>query len=134
MGVSAGFALLGASLAFAIPAAPACTPTHRCHHVLHLGPTGTRTAHASWDSDQRFRPGPLAVAINYSPHLATDQGVHTQPIGDCSTHFVLPARFTGFVSRCGTGKLPLHVQFANVTLKHLRIGVTYWTPAPLFTG
>jgi hypothetical protein len=48
---------------------------------------------------------------------------------------VLPTRFTGFATRCGTGMLPLHVQVANTTLKHLRIGVTYWTPGlPQFTG
>ena len=79
-------------------------------------------------------PAPLAVAVNYSPHLDSDQALRTQPVGECATNFVLPARFTGFVSRCGKGRLPLHMQFANVTLKHLRIGVTYWTPEPQFTG
>ena len=78
--------------------------------------------------------GPLAVVVHYSPRLPTDTGLRTDPVGECAIHFVLPARFTGFTTRCGSGNLPLHVQVANVTLKHLRVGVTYWTPAPLFTG
>jgi len=133
MGVGAGFALF-AGLALATPSAPACTPTHRCHHVLHVGPTGSRTGHAAWDSKQLFREGPISVGLSYSPKLPTDTGIRITPVGDCGVNFILPARFTGFANRCGNGLLPLHVQVANVTLKHLRVGVTYWVPAPLFTG
>jgi hypothetical protein len=134
MGVAAGFALLSAAAAVAAPPAPTCTPDHRCHHVLHVGPSGSPTGHASWDSKERFPVGPISVGINYSPKLPTDTGIRIDPVGACGVHFVLPARFTGFANRCGKGLLPLHVQVANVTLKHLRVGVTYWVPAPLFTG
>jgi hypothetical protein len=133
MGVGAGFALF-ASLALATPSPPACTSAHRCHHVLHVGPTGSRTGHVSWDSKQLFPVGPISVGINYSPKLSTDSGIRITPVGACGVAFVLPARFTGFANRCGKGLLPFHVQVANVTLKHLRVGVTYWVPAPLFTG
>ena len=134
MGVAAGFALFGASLALATPSTPTCTPAHQCHHVLHAGPSGSSTAHASWDSKERFTEGPLAVTLNYSPRLEGDAALRIRPVGDCAQFFVVPARFTGFASRCGEGLLPLHVQVANVHRRHLRIGVTYWVPAPLFTG
>jgi hypothetical protein len=133
VGVAAGFALF-AGVALATPSAPACTPAHRCHHVLHVGTVGSPTAHVAWDSKQRFAAGPLAIGITYSPKLPTDIGIRITPVGECGSNFVLPARFTGFATRCGSGRLPLHVQVANVTTKHLRVGVTYWVPAPLFTG
>ena len=133
MGIGAGFALLGAGLALASPAS-SCTQAHPCHDVLHVGPTGSDTGHVSLDSKKLFPDAPLAVLVHYSPRLPTDTGLRIDPVGDCGIHFVLPARFTGFASRCGPGNLPLHVQVANVTLKHLRIGVTYWAPQPLFTG
>jgi hypothetical protein len=134
MGVATGFALF-AGLALAPTSTPACTPDHRCHHVLHVGPVGSPTAHVAWDSKERFPVGPIAVGINYSPKLPIDTGIRTSPVGDCGIHFVLRARFTGFANRCGKGKLPLHVQVANVTTKHLRVGVTYWVPGePAFTG
>ena len=133
MGISAGFALF-ATLAVAAPSPPACTTEHRCHHVLHVGPTGSRTGHVAWDSKEVFPVGPISVGINYSPKLATDAGIRITPVGECGVNFVLPARFTGFANRCGDGMLPLHVQVANVTRKHLRVGVTYWVPGPQFTG
>src|SRR4051794_21749967 len=104
MGIAAGFTLFATALAAATPAAPPCPQAHRCHHVLHVGPTGSDTGHASWDSKEVFRPGPIAIGINYSPKLPTDAGVRIEPIGDCGIHFVLPARFTGFATRCGKGK------------------------------
>jgi hypothetical protein len=136
MGVAAGFTLFATALAAAAPAtAPPCPQNHRCHHVVHVGPTGSDTGHVAWDSKELFRPGPIAIGINYSPKLPNDAGIRIDPIGQCGIHFVLPARFTGFATRCGKGRLPLHVQVANVTLKHVRVGVTYWTPgAPQFTG
>jgi hypothetical protein len=135
MGIAAGFTLFATAFAAATPAAPPCPQTHRCHHVIHVGTVGSRTGHVSWDSKELFPVGPIAVGINYSPKLPTDAGVRTTPVGECGIHFVLPARFTGFATRCGKGMLPLHVQVANTTLKHLRIGVTYWTPGlPQFTG
>jgi hypothetical protein len=134
VGVAAGFTLFGAALALATPPAPGCTPAHRCHHVLHVGPSASPTGHVAWDSKELFRAGSIAVDINYSPKFPTDTGIRTTPVVDCGFHFVLPTRFTGFATRCGKGLLPLHVQVANVTPKHLRIGVTYWVPAPLFTG
>jgi hypothetical protein len=88
----------------------------------------------SWDSKQLFPVGPIAVLITYSPKLGIDTGVRTEPVGSCALHFVLPGRFTAFAERCGAGLLPLHVQVANVNRKHLRVGVTYWVPQPLFTG
>jgi hypothetical protein len=102
--------------------------------VLHVGPVGSPTGRVAWDSKELFPVGPLGIGVNYSPKLPTDRGLRSEPISDCAFHYVLPARFTGFATRCGGGLRPLHLQFANVTLKHLRIGVTYWTPAPLFTG
>jgi hypothetical protein len=88
----------------------------------------------SWDSKQLFPVGPLAINLNYSPQLPDDTFLRTDPIGECGVHYVLPARFTGVATRCGDGRRPLHFQFANVSRKHLRIGVTYWVPEPLFTG
>jgi hypothetical protein len=103
--------------------------------VLHVGTTGSPTGHVAWDSPQLFRPGPISVGINYSPKFPADLGIRIEPVGECGVHFVLPARFTGFATRCGKGKLPFHVQVANTTLKHLRVGVTYWVPGlPQFTG
>jgi hypothetical protein len=135
VGIGAGFALFGASLALATPAKPGCPLEHPCHHVLHVGPSGSRTGHVAWDSKERFPEGPIGVGVNYSPKQPTDAGLRTDAVGECGVHFVLPARFTGFANRCGKGMRPLHVQFANVTLKHLRIGVTYWVPTPpQFTG
>jgi hypothetical protein len=134
VGIAAGFTLFGATLALATPSTPACPPQHRCHHVLHVGTTGSPTGHVAWDSKELFPEGPIAVGINYSPKLPNDVGIRTTPVGECGVHFVLPARFTGFATRCGKGLLPFHVQVANVSTKHLRVGVTYWVPAPLFTG
>ena len=134
MGVAAGFAIFGAALGLATPSTPACTPTHRCHHVFHLGTSSSPTRHVSWDSRQLFPVGPLAINLNYSPHLPNDGFLRTDPIGECGLHYVLPARFTGVATRCGDGRRPVHFQFANVSPKHLRIGVTYWVPEPLFTG
>src|SRR3954447_12642419 len=134
MGVAGAFALFGSALAVGTPATPNCSPTHRCHHVLHVGTNGSPTAHVAWDSKERFPEGPIAVGINYSPKLPIDSGLRIEPIAQCGTHFVLPARFTGVATRCGPGLEPLHVQVANVNDKHLRVGVTYWVPAPLFTG
>jgi hypothetical protein len=134
VGVAGGFAVFGAALALGSPASPSCTPTHRCHHVLHVGPSTSPTAHVAWDSKERFAAGQVAVGINYSPKLPIDTGLRLEPIGDCGVHFVLPARFTGVATRCGSKLQPLHVQVANVNSKHLRVGVTYWVPAPLFTG
>jgi hypothetical protein len=134
MGIAAGFAIFGAAAALGAPAAPHCTPLHRCHHVFHVGPSTSSTAHVAWDSRERYPLGPIAVAVNYSPKFPTDAGISVSPIGECGSHFVLPARFTGVATRCGPGLQPLHVQFANVNVKHLRIGVTYWVPQPLFTG
>jgi hypothetical protein len=133
MGIAAGFTL-GAALALSTPAPPACTAEHRCHHVLHVGTNASPTAHVFWDSKELFPVDAIAVGINYSPKLPGDTGIRTTAVGECGVHFVLPARFTGFATRCGKGLLPLHVQVANITGKHLRIGVTYWVPAPQFTG
>jgi hypothetical protein len=99
-----------------------------------VGPSTSPTAHVAWDSKERFAAGQVAVGINYSPKLPIDTGLRLEPIGDCGVHFVLPARFTGVATRCGSKLQPLHVQVANVHSKHLRVGVTYWVPAPLFTG
>jgi hypothetical protein len=88
----------------------------------------------AWDSEERFPEGPLAVGINYSPKLPNDSGLSIEPIAQCGTHVVVPARFTAVATRCGPGLRPLHVQVANISNKHLRVGVTYWVPAPLFTG
>ena len=134
MGVAAAFALFSTGAALATPATPACPVDHRCHHVLHVGPVGSPTGQVAWDSKELFPARPISVGINYSPKLATDTGLRIDPVGECGVHFVLPGRFTGFATRCGKGQLPLHLQVANTTLKHLRVGVTYWTPAPLFTG
>jgi hypothetical protein len=102
--------------------------------VFHVGPSTSSTAHVSWDSKERYPVGPIAVGVAYSPRFPTDAGLRADPIAECGVHYVLPARFTGVVTRCGPGLQPLHVQFANVNVKHLRIGVTYWVPQPLFTG
>jgi hypothetical protein len=134
VGVAAGFALFGAAFALGTPATPTCTATHRCHHVFHVGTSTSSTAHVAWDSKELFPQTPIAVVVAWSPELPTDSGLRIEPIGDCGLHFVLPARFTGVATRCGKGRLPLHVQFANVNRRHLRVGVTYWVPAPLFTG
>ena len=134
MGVAAAFALFSAGAAFVTPATPACPADHRCHHVLHVGPVGSRTGRVAWDSKELFPARPISVGITYSPKLATDTGLRIEPVGECGVYFVLNARFTGFANRCGKGMLPLHVQVANTTLKHLRVGITYWAPAPLFTG
>jgi hypothetical protein len=134
VGVTGTFALFGASLALGTPAAPSCTQEHRCHHVLHVGTSTSTSAHAAWDSKELFPAGPVVVGINYSPKLPNDAGVRIDPIAECGIHFVLPARFTGVATRCGSGLQPLHVQVANVNRRHLRVGVTYWVPAPLFTG
>jgi hypothetical protein len=102
--------------------------------VLHVGPSSSSTAHVSFDSKELFPASPLAVSLNYSPRLTGDAPLRIKPVGDCAQFFVVAARFTGFASRCGKGLLPLHVQVANVGSRHLRVGVTYWSPAPLFTG
>jgi hypothetical protein len=134
VGVAGTFAIFGAALALGTPATPSCTPTHRCHHVFHVGTSTSPDRHVSWDSKQLFPIGPIAVNITYSPKLPIDTGLRIDPIGACGLHFVLPGRFTGVATRCGPGLLPLHVQVANVNRKHLRVGVTYWVPQPLFTG
>lgn len=102
--------------------------------MLHVGPVGTRAGRVAWESKELFPVGPISVGINYSPKLKGDAGIRITPVGDCGVSFVLPGRFTGFANRCGSGVLPLHVQVANVTLKHLRVGVTYWVPGPQFTA
>jgi hypothetical protein len=135
VGIAAGFTLFATALVGATPATPPCPENHRCHHVLHVGTVGSDTAHVAWDSKELFQKGAISIGINYSPKLPIDTGIRITPVGDCGIHFVLPARFTGFATRCGDGRLPLHVQIANVTQKHLRLGVTYWTPGlPKFTG
>jgi hypothetical protein len=113
---------------------PVCTQAHPCHHVLHVGPSTSRTAHVSWDSKQLFAAPQIAIVVRYKPKRRYDAPLQAQPIGDCGLHFVVFARFTGFASRCGDGLLPLHVQVANVTTRRLRVRITYWVPAPTFTG
>ena len=137
MGVAAGFALFSAAAALGTPATPNCPEQHPCHHVFHVGPSTSSTAHVAWDSNELFPERPIAVGINWSPKLPTDPAVRIDPITECGVHFVLATRFTGVATRCGKGQLPLHVQIANVNRRHLRVGVTYWVPAPRvpqFTG
>jgi hypothetical protein len=137
MGIGASFALFGAAAAFAAPTPPAqptCTITHRCHHVLHVDTVTSGNNHAAWDSKEKLPVGPIGIIVTYSPRLPDDQGLQTEPVGNCALHFVLPARFTGFATHCGKGSFPLHVQVANVNRRHLRVGITYWVPTPQFTG
>jgi hypothetical protein len=128
------FALLPAQAASPKQTSLPCPEAHRCHHVFHVLPATTGNNRVAWDSKQLFPPGPIGVSVAYSPHLYFDGPLREEPIGDCGLHFWVPGRFTGVATRCGDGSIPLHVQVANVYKKHLRVGVTFWTPAPLFTG
>jgi hypothetical protein len=108
---------------------------HRCHHVFHVGPNTSSTAHVAWDSPQLFTPGPIGIQVTYAPVLPTDGALQTEPIGSCGLHFVVNTRFSGVATLCGHDKLlPLHVQIANVNHKRLRVGLIYWGPLPFFTG
>src|SRR5436190_24030349 len=103
-----------------------CTPKRHCIHVFRVGPSTSTSRHVAWDSRIRFRSPNLAVSLTYSPQLESDSDLRTAPMNGCGVHFWLNGRFNGVATRCGDGRLPLHVQIANVRSKPLRVVLKYW--------
>jgi hypothetical protein len=127
--VVAAFSSLPASQArdrVSPPVVVHCTVHRHCLHVFRVGPSTSATRHVAWDSRPRFTRPNVAISLSYSPQLASDQDVRTAPINDCGIHFWLNGRFNGVATRCGDGRLPLHVQIANVNNQPLRIVFHYW--------
>jgi hypothetical protein len=110
----------------AAPPVVHCTPTRHCIHVFRVGPSTSTNSHAAWDSRIRFRSANLAISLTYSPQLESDPDLRRASIADCGIHFWLNGRFNGVATRCGDGRLPLHLQIANVHRKPLRVVVSYW--------
>jgi hypothetical protein len=105
-----------------------CTPKRPCIHVFRVRSSTSGDSHVSWDSRVRFTRPNLAISVAYSPRLEFDQDIRSAPINDCGIHFWLNGRFNGVATRCGDGRLPLHVQIANVHQEPLRIVLSYWVP------
>jgi hypothetical protein len=134
MSLAAGAALtwLPASQAddpvpIALPPVRHCTQAHPCIHVFRIGPSTSTSSHVVWNSRPRFTAPNLAVSVSYTPQLSFDQDLRTASMNDCGVHFWLNGRFNGVATRCGDGRLPLHVQIANVHNRPLRVVLRYWT-------
>jgi hypothetical protein len=119
----------------ALPPVRHCTQAHPCIHVFRVGPSTSTTSHVAWNSRPRFTRANLGISVSYTPQLTFDQELQSAPMSDCGVHFWLNGRFNGVATRCGDGRLPLHVQIANVHNRPLRVVLRYWTsrhvlPAP----
>jgi hypothetical protein len=111
----------------ALPPVRHCTQAHPCIHVFRVGPSTSGTSHVVWNSRPRFTRPNLAISVSFTPRLTFDQDLRTAPMADCGVHFWLNGRFNGVATRCGDGRLPLHVQIANVHNRPLRLVLRYWT-------
>jgi hypothetical protein len=107
-----------------------CTPSRPCIHVFRIQSSTSGQSHVAWNSRPRFSRPNLAISVTYTPRLPFDQEIRTAPINDCGIHFWLNGRFNGVATRCGDGRLPLHVQIANVHNQPLRIVLSYWSSRP----
>jgi hypothetical protein len=107
-----------------------CPQWRPCIHVFRIQSATSGNSHVGWNSRPRFPQPNLALSVTYTPKLSYDQEIRTAPINDCGIHFWLNGRFNGVATRCGDGRLPLHVQIANVHNAPLRIVLSYWTSRP----
>lgn len=107
-----------------------CTPLRHCIHVFRVPESTSGNSRVVWNSRIRFARPNLAISVSYSPHLDFDSDIRTAPMNDCGIHFWLNGRFNGVATRCGDGRLPLHVQVANVHQTPLRLVLSYWAARP----